>query len=234
MSKIPFTLEGELWKTIPSFPEYMVSNMGRVKRLAFNKRIGNNSLQYRPERLLTPRERNGYLVVTLSQNYHSGAHYIHRLVALAFIPNPNNLPEIDHIDTNRKNNNVINLRWCSRKENANNPITKRKQSSMRKGVKRGPMQMETKKKIGLAHKGRHHSVSHMQHYLESCRWRYKPIRVYKDEKIIGDFEGLNTASKVLGISRTALANSIKTGKPNRYGYLIEQLENTFKRDENKF
>lgn len=49
--------------------------------------------------------------------------YIHRLVAIAFVPNPDNLHEVDHIDGNKHNNDAMNLRWVSHKDNINNPVT---------------------------------------------------------------------------------------------------------------
>lgn len=69
---------------------------------------------------------NGYPVSVLMRNGEKKVVRIHRLVAEAFIPNPDNLPMIDHIDTDRQNNRVENLRWVDSKGNANNPITKMK------------------------------------------------------------------------------------------------------------
>jgi hypothetical protein len=60
---------------------------------------------------------SGYLKVNLYKNGICKKHYIHRLVAKAFIPNPNNLPEVNHKDGNKYNNSVDNLEWCSRQEN---------------------------------------------------------------------------------------------------------------------
>lgn len=59
--------------------------------------------------------------------------YVHHIIAELFVPNPDNKPEIDHIDTNRHNNNADNLRWVTRKENLNNPQTKENYSKIRKG-----------------------------------------------------------------------------------------------------
>ena len=61
---------------------------------------------------------------------------VHRLVAAAFIPNPDNKPEIDHIDTNRSNNTVSNLRWCTKQENRMNPISYKRNNDSRKGKPR--------------------------------------------------------------------------------------------------
>lgn len=82
---------------------YEISNLGNVR----NKTSG---------RLLKPKKsktHKGYLSITLSKNGIHKGYLIHRLVAKAFIPNPNNLPQVNHKDCNRANNNVDNLEWCS-------------------------------------------------------------------------------------------------------------------------
>lgn len=75
--------------------------------------------------------RKGYLYVTVKGRKYS----VHRLVALSYIPNPENKPEIDHIDGNTLNNNVYNLRWVTRSENEMNPITRCRISMANKGKK---------------------------------------------------------------------------------------------------
>lgn len=97
----------EIWKDIQGFEgEYMVSNLGNVMSLVGKKpRI----LKRRPNK-------RGYLRVSL--HAHNDA-LIHRLVAQAFIPNPDNLPFINHKDEQPSNNCVDNLEWCSHKYNIN-------------------------------------------------------------------------------------------------------------------
>lgn len=97
----------EIWREIPDSNGWCISNKGRLKDTY-------NRIKYG-----TLNEENGYYrVCILNKPY-----YVHKLVAEAFIPNPKNKPEVDHIDTNRLNNSVENLRWCTKKENMNNPIT---------------------------------------------------------------------------------------------------------------
>lgn len=104
-------IEGEIWKPIKDFENvYYVSNKGRIKNIISNKLMSNFIVG------------DYYKVFLYSRQY-----FVHKLVASAFIPNLDNKPCVDHIDTNSLNNNVENLRWVTIKENNNNPITIAKQ-----------------------------------------------------------------------------------------------------------
>ena len=111
----------EIWKDIVGYEDlYQISNMGRVKSL---ERIARNNHKIK-EKILTPNlNKGGYLRVHLRKDNYSYTPLIHRLVAQAFLPNPNNKPQIDHINTNKTDNRVCNLRWTTASENMKNPIT---------------------------------------------------------------------------------------------------------------
>lgn len=115
----------EIWKDIEGFEGlYQVSNLGRVKALKRSFVIGNGGIVKHEENILKERKyKSGYCYVGLYKNGKEKKFKIHRLVAQAFIPNPENKPEIDHVNTVRDDNRVENLRWCTRKENFANPIT---------------------------------------------------------------------------------------------------------------
>lgn len=112
-------MEREIWKDIQGFEGlYQVSNCGNVK-----------SLNYRclgKEKVLIPRKNTcGYLFVGLWKKRKEHIYTIHRLVMMTFRPVENmEQLEVDHIDTNIDNNNLENLRWATRKENLNNPLSK--------------------------------------------------------------------------------------------------------------
>ena len=118
----------EEWKTIEDYPDYMISSMGRVRSL--DRKILNNrwvnSYCLIKGKILKGGKHRGYLYVSLSRNGKCKTFTVHKLVARHFIPNPNNLSEIDHINTDRTDNRVENLRWCTHKENQNNTVTKSK------------------------------------------------------------------------------------------------------------
>lgn len=101
----------EIWKDINGYEGmYQVSNLGNVKSLNF-KNTGKEGL------LKQTLENNGYLRVSLCKNKKVDYQNVHRLVAKTFIPNPKNYPIINHIDANRKNNNMNNLEWCTMQHN---------------------------------------------------------------------------------------------------------------------
>lgn len=119
-------LEGEVWKDVPGYEGYYsVSNKGRIISLSRNI-ITSNRIIHTQDRLmeLTPNV-YGYLYITLSKQGKYKKHMVHRLVAMAFIDNPNNYPHIDHIDTNITNNAVENLRWVTPSLNMQNELTKK-------------------------------------------------------------------------------------------------------------
>ena len=104
---------------------YQVSNLGRVKSLERTARVCGGGFRVIKERILKGWiDNNGYLLLTLKKDKKDKKFRVHRLVAHMFIPNPDNKPEVDHINTDRCDNDVNNLRWVTRKENHNNPITK--------------------------------------------------------------------------------------------------------------
>ena len=108
----------EIWKDIKGYEGlYQISSFGNVKsldRYIINK---NGDKQYFPGKYLTQGISDNYLKVILSKNNKQRTFRVHILVARAFIPNPENKPEVNHIDGNKKNNKVNNLEWNTRSEN---------------------------------------------------------------------------------------------------------------------
>ncbi|MBN9647722.1 NUMOD4 motif-containing HNH endonuclease [Terrisporobacter glycolicus] len=101
----------ELWKGIEGFEAlYMVSTDGRIKSLNYNK-------TGRKKNMALNNHKRGYKHIVLCKNGKHKPFQVHRLVAQAFIPNPNNYPCVNHKDQNPSNNNVSNLEWCTHKYN---------------------------------------------------------------------------------------------------------------------
>ena len=97
-------MEEELWKSIENYNNYEVSTFGRVKNINTNK-------------IMKLTSKGGYLGISLTNINGHKSFKGHRLVALAFIPNPENKPDVNHMDKNKHNNNISNLEWNTRSEN---------------------------------------------------------------------------------------------------------------------
>ena len=111
----------EEWRDIEGYEGlYQVSNTGKVKSLERTIWTGRGCYHTLPERILkADKWGGGYYQVTLFKDGKRDRYKVHRLVAKAFIPNPDNLPCINHKDENKKNNCVQNLEWCTYKYNSN-------------------------------------------------------------------------------------------------------------------
>ncbi len=100
-------------KSVKDFPDYYITSCGKV-------------WSYRKNKFLKPSLNNGYLQVVLANDKESKTFKVHRLIAETYIPNPNNLPEVDHIDRDTNHNWLSNLRWVSSIENNSNKSNNKK------------------------------------------------------------------------------------------------------------
>ena len=179
----------EIWKDIKGYEGlYMISSYGRVKSIG-----GRRGSSNKPKILKQGTDTSGYKFVCFRVNKYSKTFKVHRLVAEAFIPNLNRYTEIGHINGIKTDNRVDNLRWCSHKDNCNNPITKEKMlktfrseeyrkkcSEREKGKK---LSDETKKKISISKNG-------------SGNWRSKTVYQYSlDGNLIAIYESTGIAAK---------------------------------------
>lgn len=146
-------LPKQIWKDIEGYKGlYQVSNTGRVRSLNY-LHTGKTKVMKQGT------NKGGYKVIGLHRNGKRKVHSVHRLVALAFIPNPNNYPFINHKDENKTNNAVWNLEWCTPKYNSNYGNCRKKISEANKG-KSKHFTEEHKKKISEAMKGKKFTEEH--------------------------------------------------------------------------
>lgn len=169
----------EEWRDIEGYEGlYQISSEGRVKSL---KRIARNNHTVNSKIRKPKIDKDGYCCVSLWIDGVSKEHFIHRLVAQAFVPNPENKPCIDHINTDRTDNRAENLRWCTHKENTNNPISREKFLQNRYRV-------EGERRISI-YKPTKEAVDKM------AEKHKKPVGMYKDGNLIKRFDSAADAER---------------------------------------
>lgn len=165
-------MDVEKWIDISGYNNfYFVSNYGRIKSMP--------RLRRRKEKILKTGIINGYLRVVLYFKKQKKYKLVHRLVAEAFIPNPENKSEVNHKDGNKKNNNVSNLEWVTKSENA-------KHSFHILGNK----------------------PSNYDRIVAFGKDNYKSKKVYqysKSGKFINEFDGVRDAGRITGIDHRSIS-----------------------------
>lgn len=178
----------EIWKDIVGYEGiYQVSNFGNVKSLSFGPK---NIRESGTIKLLRQTPSNcGYYKVELYKNGKSKMMYVHRLVATAFIPNPDKKPQVNHIDGNKANNVLSNLEWASRRENQLHAIYH--------GLRtRSPM-------LGRTGSNNPSSKAILQYDLSG--------------NFIREWCGISEAARSLGISSSSISNCLSGKTKTSYG-----------------
>lgn len=111
----------EIWKDVEDYEDsYQISNLGRIRSKDRYRKVCGGSQRFIKGKIIKPTKcRNGYLEASFARNQERRVFLLHRLVAKHFIPNPDNLPEVNHKDEDISNCRVDNLEWCTSKYNAN-------------------------------------------------------------------------------------------------------------------
>lgn len=177
-----------IWKDIKGYEgRYMVSNHGEILSTKFNGKGKSRILKQNDKG-------RGYLSVSLYKDKKVKPRTVHRIVAETFIPNPNNLPQINHIDGNKKNNNINNLEWCTAKENV--------QHAWKNGL------------VKMTEERRKRSIKHLEKYKKISSVEINQYTL--DEKYVKTWSSIKEASETLKISAGNICNCCK-GKLNQTG-----------------
>lgn len=202
-------LPKQIWKDIPDYEgKYQVSNTGKVRSLNYRCTGKVKILKQNTDKL-------GYKRVFLYKNGKFKIYFVHRLVALVFIPNPNNYPIVNHKDENPSNNTVWNLEWCTQEYNCNYGTRLERCSKGLKGKNKGKHHTkETKRKIGEGFKGKNNPKA-------------KPILMFTLEgEFIRRFECVADANEYLGKPRNIdnLSNCARGKTKTAYDYIWKYEE----------
>lgn len=188
----------EIWKDIEGYKGlYQISNLGRVKSLTRKVRCRNNKFRIVKENILSPiLTKKGYLFVNLWKNNLCKRMLIHRLVAIAFIPNPENKLEVNHIDAIKTNNNLYNLEWNTRPENTLHSYKMKLREEQKKNV------AATNKKL-----------------------KSKKVAQYnKVMELIKIFPSASEAARYYGYNQSAISECCRGMRSSIYGYIWKYMQ----------
>lgn len=229
-------IENEIWLPVSDFEGlYEISNIGRVRSV--NKQVFNGFAYYeRKGHVLAPHLRpNGYYSAMLYKDGKYKCFAVHRLVALAFLPNPENKPFIDHIDGNPQNNKLENLRWCTQKENMANSTSRERMLAARKFGpehhcygKHWPEERKKKMSRTIREKGftpeqlaeRAERARHIPRPHGGEHHFAKPVSQFtKDGNLVRTWPSITDAAKELGILTNAICQCLKGKSKSCAGHI---------------
>lgn len=175
------------WKDIVGYEnEYQINQFGEIRTL-------KDSPKLKKYDVLKPQisKRNGYIYQMLYKNGKEKLLRVHRLVAMAFLPNPNNLPQVNHKDGNKQNNSVDNLEWCAQSDN------------MKHAYKNG-LQIP--------------SENQRKAIINTNKLKQKKVCQIKDGEIINTFSGISEASRQTKISISCISRCCNLKRKSTNGY----------------
>lgn len=208
-------MENEIWRNIEGYEGlYQVSNQGNVRSL--------NYKQTGMVQVLKPgKHTRGYLLVTLYKDGKAKGCKVHRLVAQAFLPNPDNLPQVNHKDENPSNNRVENLEFCTAKYNTNYGSRNQRASESNRGKHHSE---ETKRKMSEARRGKHHSEETKRKISET---RSIPVAQYtKEGNLIAIYYEIMEAERQTGIYHSGIAKCCKGKRKSAGGFIWKYKTHT--------
>ena len=192
---------------IKDYPNYTIDTEGNVTNITTGK-------------VLKPRNAGkGYKIIGLWKNGKSTNFYIHQLVATHFLPNPNNLTEINHRDENKQNNRLENLEWCTHKYNVNYG------TNIERRVKNTDWKKVTTKRISNTD---FKAIAAKKDMFEIGKKISRPIKCLETNKI---YSGTREAERQTGIEHSSISKCCKGKLNTAGGYTWEYINNTEKNKE---